>query len=233
MKKTGTTLYCFSPPVMIATFIIELATLLYTVIRYRFTPLTRVIAVILLLLAVFQLAEYNVCGNLGLSADAWSRIGYVAITLLPALSIHLIMIVSRRHWQWLVWLSYLTAAGFALLFGLSQSAFANHVCSGNYVIFHLVGSVGRIYFVYYYAWLIIGIFLGLYLSVNASKKIRTALILQVVGYLSFLLPTAVVNTVNPRTISGIPSIMCGFAIIYALILVFGVAPLMLPKRARR
>ena len=70
-------------------------------------------------------------------------------------------------------------------------------------------------------------------SRKATEKIRQALILQVVGFLSFLLPTGIVNTINPKTIEGLPSIMCGFAVIYAFILVFGIVPLTITKRELR
>jgi len=53
---------------------------------------------------------------------------------------------------------------------------------------------------------------------------RKALLYQVFGWLRFLLPTGIVNAVNPQTISGIPSVMCGFAVIYAIVLVFGILP---------
>jgi hypothetical protein len=42
-----------------------------------------------------------------------------------------------------------------------------------------------------------------------------------------MVPTTIVNIVNPASISGIPSIMCGFAVIMALCLLFKVAPLVL------
>jgi Na+-driven multidrug efflux pump len=85
---------------------------------------------------------------------------------------------------------------------------------------------------YYYFWLFVGIGMALYFSLHGLQRIREALILQVFGYLTFILPTAIVNTLNPKTISGIPSIMCGFAVLYALILVFGIVPRTLtPKSA--
>jgi hypothetical protein len=72
--------------------------------------------------------------------------------------------------------------------------------------------------------LFIGIGLSIYFAHTADDKIRKALLYQVFGYLSFLLPTGIVNTINPTTLKGIPSIMCGFAVIYAIILVFGITP---------
>lgn len=225
LKKSSTTLYCFSPPVMIATFIIESTLLIYTLIRYKLNTVSRIVSALLFLLAVFQLAEYHVCEYSGTStATIWARIGYVAITFIPPLAIHLIRTVSGRGSRAIVWLAYISATFFALFFGLSKTAFMGHICAGNYVIFQLNHPAGGIYFTYYYFWMFIGIILALYFSSKGEQKIREALLLQVFGYLTFILPTAIVNTLNPQTISGIPSIMCGFAVLYALILVFGIVP---------
>ena len=54
-------LYCFSPPVMIATFVIEVSLAIYTLWRYKLNPVTRLTVALLVCLAIFQLAEYNVC----------------------------------------------------------------------------------------------------------------------------------------------------------------------------
>jgi len=210
---------------MAITCIIEVALLLYTLVRYRMNTLTRLAVATLGLLALFQLSEFTVCGATHWSAAFWSRVGYIAITLLPPLGIHLIYKLSGRGSVWLVRLAYLTGAAFALIFGLAPSAFQDHVCAGNYAIFQLAPSLGGIYFGYYYGWLIIGICQALLFAATASIAIRKALLYQVFGYLAFLLPTGIVNAVNPQTIAGIPSVMCGFAIIYAIVLTFGIMPM--------
>jgi membrane protein YdbS with pleckstrin-like domain len=51
----------------------------------------------------------------------------------------------------------------------------------------------------------------------------------IIGYLVFLVPTTVANTVKPSTRRGIPSIMCGFAVLFALILTLYI----LPRAARQ
>ncbi len=226
--KKSTIFYCFSPPVMIATYIIELSLLAYTLFRYKLNSLGRLIVLALVLLATFQLAEFQVCGNS--DPNFFSRLGFIAITLLPPVGLHIIQVISGRGSKSLRWLAYSSGAAFALIFGFMSQAFASYECGGNYAIFQLTDHLGGFYFTYYYAWLIIGIGLCMYYSVSATKKIRAALILQAFGYLSFLLPTGIVNAVNPTTINGIPSIMCGFAVIYALILVFGIAPRTLAKK---
>lgn len=224
MRRHPTRFNCFSPPAMIAIFILELVMAIYVLVRYKLNPVTRLVASILLMLALFQLAEYHVCGQENGFSHGWTRIGFVAITLLPALALHLIQVIAKQKINLLVWAAYGSSLAFALIFGLSSSAFVSHICTGNYAIFNLAPKFGGMYFTYYYTWMFIGIGLSLYYAIGASLKARKALIMQVAGYLSFLLPTGVVNALKPETIAGIPSVMCGFAVIYAAILVFGIIP---------
>lgn len=229
MSRKSETFYCFSPPVMIATFTIEALLLVYTLVRYRMSPLGRIVGATLACLALFQFAEYHVCGP-QMASENWSRVGYVAITLLPALGIHMIHEIAGRGSRWLVGGAYVSSLAFALVFGLSASAFEGYACAGNYAVFQLASPMGGLFFVYYYFWLITGIFLALHWAGAAKRNVRLALQLQAVGYLSFMVPTGVVNAVNPQTMEGIPSIMCGFAVLYALTLVFGIVPLVLQRR---
>lgn len=148
------------------------------------TPVVRLAAAILVLLALFQLAEFNVCGRSGASALMWSRLGFVAITLLPPLAIHLVLAIKHLRPRPLLMLAYGSSLGFTLFIGLSSSAFNGYVCAGNYAIFHLASTLGGLYFFYYYSWLILGIGLSLYFSIDANVRVRKALILQVIGYLA-------------------------------------------------
>lgn len=213
---------------MIITVIIELLSFFYVIYRYKLNAVTRLVALTLLLLATFQLAEFNVCD--GTSADIFMRLGFVAITILPALGLHLISKIAKRRFLPLLILADTLCIGFILLFGLQESVFLEHICGGNYAIFTIANKVGGSFFAYYYALLFIGIGLSLYYAHSASRRIKRALLLQVVGYLSFLLPTGIVNMINPTTLEGIPSIMCGFAVLYAIILVFGIVPAVSSKR---
>lgn len=230
MSRKTETFYCFSPPVMIATFVVEAILLCYVLLRYRLSALGRIVAATLACLALFQFAEYHVCGP-QLASETWSRVGYVAITLLPALGIHMVHAIAGRRSNRIVGGAYATSLVFAIIFGLSPSTFEGYVCAGNYAVFQLASPLGGLFFLYYYAWLLAGIFLAVRYGQSAKRRIRRALGLQIIGYLSFMIPTGVVNALNPQTIEGIPSIMCGFAVLYALILVFGIVPLVLKKRA--
>jgi len=213
--------FCFSPPVMLATFIIEIGLLVYTLIRYKLTGTTRLAAALLFFLATFQLAEYMSCGSENFSL--WSRIGFVAITALPPLCIHFITMLAGRTSPKIVGTSYVLGVAFAVLF-LIPGAFNNYVCTGNYVIFKLVNGLSDAYGYYYYGLLLLGIALCIHYAPKAQPHIRRALYWLVFGYLSFMIPTAVVYSLNPTTVAGIPSIMCGFAIIFALTIVFAILP---------
>jgi hypothetical protein len=73
---------------MVATCVIEITLLIYTVWRYKLNKLTRLATLVLFLLAVFQLSEFRVCRGYT-SLVLWSHIGYIAITLLPPVGIHI------------------------------------------------------------------------------------------------------------------------------------------------
>lgn len=223
-KAGGNSFYCFSPPIMLATFFIEIGYLLFIVIRYKVNALTKLVAAILLLLAVFQLAEYYVCGGIGASATTWSRIGFACITLLPPLGVHLVHQIAGKKFNLVTAAAYGTSVAWISIFLFSETIFRNYVCSGNYVIFKLAPALGGMYFMYYYFWLIVGVILSLKLINSVNKPRREALILFIVGYLALLLPVSVTNNIKPETLEGLPSIMCGFAIILATILTFGVMP---------
>lgn len=210
---------------MIATFVIEIVLFVWAGLRYKASLTRRLAMAMLLLLAVFQLAEFFVCGGLGVDAATWSRLGYVAITALPPLGLHLIATIAGYKQKLPIAVAYGLGLAWIVVFGAGEAAFVGHECAGNYVVFQLKSGIGGWYFVYYYALLFAGLALA---AVSAArtrrKKTRQALHGMILGYMVFLVPTTVVNTVDPSTLEGIPSIMCGFAVLYALILFFYVLP---------
>lgn len=217
-------LNCFSPPVMLATFFIETALLLYTLFRYKLNTLSRLVVALLFFLALFQLAEYNVCGGLGADAATWSRIGFVAITILPAIGIHMLYTIAKKPWSNVTGAAYGMAAAWILIFAFSERAFSGHVCAGNYVIFQIKPGLGGLYFFYYYLWLFIGGYLCVKFAELMKQENRESLILLALGYATLLIPTTMANMLKPETLQGLPSIMCGFAIILAVIVTFGILP---------
>ena len=127
---------CFSPPVMLATFMIEIGLALYVGWRYTLDAVSKLSIAILFFLAVFQLAEYNICeGSFGVDSLSWARIGYVAITLLPPLGFHLASRIAGRRNRTMLMAAYGSAALFAGFFALTGHGISSSACLGNYVIF--------------------------------------------------------------------------------------------------
>jgi hypothetical protein len=216
--------YCFSPPVMIVTCAVEAALAVGVLWRYRHRPLAWLVVVTLLCLALFQLCEFNVCG--GTKRGEWSRVGFAAITLLPPLGLHILQRIADRKQRLLLGFAYLSAAIFIGYFVGYSGAFSSYACTGNYVIFQLGQHATIWYSLYYYGWLATALVWAIRWQDQAVGVTRRRVIRGLIaGYLVFLVPTGVVSTLNPSTQGGIPSIMCGFAVIFAAILVLYVLPL--------
>jgi hypothetical protein len=117
-------------------------------------------------------------------------------------------------------------AGFMTYFVVASNAFIGHECTGNYVIFQIGANPSIAYSLYYYGLLLTALVLGYVWAgkANISKKGKAQVMALMAGYLVFLLPTGIANSVKPETRAGIPSIMCGFAVLFALILVLYIAP---------
>ena len=235
-RNNKNTFFCFSPPVMIVTFIIEIGLLLYTVWRYKFNRLTQLVMALLFFLAMFQLAEFQVCE--GSSAQAlWAQIGYVSITLLPPLGIHIMHLLSKQKSMIIVYAAYATAAAFVAYFALSAGSLNGHECLGNYVIFQVNQDMTVPYGIYYYGWVITAMVLSFKFATEAkTKRLRQALYGFAFGYAAFLIPTTTANLLDKATTRGIPSIMCGFAVLMALVAVLYVMPrvaIVRPRKHRR
>lgn len=219
-------LYCFSPPIMIITFLLEIGFAFYVLFRYKLTAISRLAIATLVCLAVFQLAEFNVCeGAFGVDSLTWARIGYVAITLLPPLGIHLASTIAGRKDTLLVGFAYGIAAIFSYFFLFVGQGMTGQVCLGNYVIFDVAPWSIIPYTIYYYGWLVFTTGYAVREALRKKGAIRAALLSLAAGYVAFVLPTTAVNVIDPSTVAGIPSIMCGFAVILALVLTLKVVPL--------
>lgn len=223
-KKYGNKFYCFSPPVMLATFFIEFGLAFYTIWRYKLTALSRLAVVFLLCLGVFQLAEYMICGGLGLGHVEWVQLGYAAITVLPVLGLHMTSIIAKKQITPILSLAYATTVAYVAYFVAVGPSVITHECAPNYTVFNLANNGYLLYGTFYYGWLLLTVGLAA-LWARQQPKRAAALRWMVAGYAVFIVPTTLANLADPATISAIPSIMCGFAVLCALILVGRVLPL--------
>lgn len=188
------------------------------------TTISRLVLVFLICLGTFQLSEYMICGGLGIGHAEWVQLGYVAITLLPALGMHLVATLANKSVKPLIYAAYGTALAYSLYFILFASQVIASQCASNYAIFDMSGDGYLFYGAYYYGWLLLTGGLAVSWSRQLPKK-ASALRWMVAGYAVFVVPTTVANLIDPATIRAIPSIMCGFAVLFAIILVWRVLPL--------
>ncbi len=225
LDKYSDKMFCFSPPVMIFTFVFEILAAFFVWFSYEKRKVTKIVVSLLVFLSIFQLAEYNVCeGAFGLSAAAWSKIGFMSISMLPPLGIYLIQSLSKTKSKLVSKVAFATGGLFITYFLMVTASVSPNVCLGNYVIFKMNDTVNLLYTIYYFGWLLVGVGLA-YREFKANQDNLSEAIKSVgIGYLAFMVPTAIVNLIDPETIGGIPSIMCGFAILLAIILVFRVMP---------
>jgi len=209
---------------MIATMAIEFSLAVYTIVRYKMTPVVRLITLMLVFLGTFQLAEYFVCTGSSSITIPWSKVGFVAITALPPLGLHIMHQLAGKQERKLVYLAYASMAAFMVFFLLATDVFTGHKCTGNYVIFQFSANVTGAYSVYYFGWLTAGIGLGAQWANELMAKGKAQLTrLQtvrglIIGYLVFLVPSGLAMTFKPDSRRAIPSVLCGFAILLALIL---------------
>lgn len=209
---------------MIATMVIELALAAWVIVRYSSRTPQRLIVAMLVLLAAFQYAEFNICTTTSVGL-LWPRLGYDFITFLPPLGIHLITRLRGEERPGLVMASYGAAAVFAATFTFGSSSIISGVCGGNYIILLLQPYLSNLYGIYYFGLEFIALGLALAPVRNSTPQLRSALRWMALGYLAIIVPTFIFYVALPATQVAIPSIMCGFAVILALIVGLWVAPL--------
>lgn len=212
--------YCFTPLVSLSTFAIEFLFAFYVYLKYRKTLYGKIAVAILILLGTFQLASYNICESD--QVLTWTIIGYLAITLLLPLGVHMNSLITKK--------SFITTIcyGISSLIGLSiifiPSLLNNPSCSENFIIFNpLISNFKIIYGIYYMGFVLIDLFrLGRVILKKQSNK--TLAVWMLAGYSSFIVPSGIIFIYEKTTRMAVPSIMCGFAVLFAIILVIKILP---------
>lgn len=216
---------CFSPEAMMVTLLIEFIGAIWVAVRYRLNQVGWLVVLLLVFLGTFQLAEYLICDDPTLSGHALAQIGYMSITMLPPLGVSLAMALAKKKSLIGQLIMYGFAAAFVIYWGFFKFSIDGEKCYGNYVFIEAHNDAMWVYGTYYYVFLAIGTVMSLYWSFKTSDK-RTALALRLltVGYIVFIAPTIAVSIARPQVDNSIPSVMCGFAVFLALVLIFGVMP---------
>lgn len=212
---------------MLFTFIFEFVSALYILLTSRLKPSTILLVLILLCLGIFQLAEYQVCRS---SSTLWMRVGFVATTLLPPLGVHLVSLVSKKPWY--RYAGYGFAFIFMATFIMQSNSIQTAICGGNYIMVTTANSIiYESYPIYYFLVLALGLFniaeaLRWQKLESTRDSLKSSYLFWIgIGYASFLIPSGFVYLISEPARRGLPSIMCGFAVILAIILAFKVFPI--------
>ena len=220
-KKDGSVaLFCFSPPVILITFTIEAALAIYAWWRYHSSRFGRLSSALLFTLSLFQISEWFICR--GGSAVLWSRVGFVATAFLPVMGLDLIAMLTKRKWP--TWLGYGLVAAFSAVFVFLPDAFTGAACTGKFVVFN-GGSLllDILYGSYYFLTTLLGI---VWCIIDLCRRTlnRRAISWLLAGYLAFCLPVLAIYIFILVNRAGFASILCGFAVLFALALALKVLP---------
>lgn len=205
---------------MVATFGIEAMFVLYVFIRYHTSLFGKIAGLLLVLLATFQLVEYQICS--GNNTFLWARLGFASITMLPVLGLHLVCLASKK--THLLQLGYALGLGYIFYYLFVPHAVAGPVCEGNYVILQRSQSlISEFFGVYYFVFLFIGVRI-LLIGIRLKTSKNSLLSWLLLSYLVFIVPTSIVYILSESARAAVPSIMCGFALFTAFIFVLKVVP---------
>jgi hypothetical protein len=174
---------------------------------------------VLLCLGVFQLAEHLICTAY---APLWIKIGYVAITLLPPLGIHIISEITKRYTKLLVIAYSIATFLIALILFLPQLEL-RAVCQPHFVEVFNSDWFGWVHFSYYAVFVFAAMYL-LWHSIHIHRGDKKEEIWMLVAYIGFVVPALGLFYLKIISHVALPSVMCGFAVIVALILTLVVIP---------
>src|SRR5205823_1910006 len=101
------------------------------------TFFSKLIVIILVLLGVFQLAEYQLCQ--GVNQLMWAKIGVASITLLPVLGLHLMTILTKKS-KW-VYVGYGLGIVIISMIIFVPSVSLNVAYTGKYVAIQTLNNM--------------------------------------------------------------------------------------------
>jgi hypothetical protein len=210
----------YSPVLAIATAAFEICAAVWVLTgpgRRRILLLT---SIVLLLLAAYQLVEVAICARVP-ALGFLPRLAFIVVTGLPPMGILLVAMLSRRSRAAFA-LSFvmLTLALSALVWISADHGFVTRsVC--NVVYAKYATPPLRFQFYAYYYWL--GLFGMVMLSgigaIRSSSPIQRRQLLWIFfGSVGFIVPSIIVTQFVAPARGALPSIMCHFALTFAVCL---------------
>ena len=211
----------YSPILAVVTGCFELLAALYTLTGPGRKRILYPVGLILLLLAGYQFAEVAVCANPG--NLSLSRLSFFEITWLPPVGIWLIALLIRPGRKWLkaAALAYFTAAA-AICVWISADAgcITKSVCQVVVARYFQSSLFEIVYGVFYQSGLAVMVFGAAAGMAQADDIVLRKHLANVqVGVLGFMLPALVLRFLVREPLGILPSVMCHFALVFAVSLV--------------
>lgn len=211
----------YSPVLSIVTAVFELALAAWCFRARGRREIQYLVAVILVLLAGYQLIEVLVCGDP--AEPAWARAAFADVVWLPPLGALLLLRLARptrRVWRHLVTLS-LALAGFFTVWVFADPMFVTgSVCRAVIAFYTHPTNALELYAAYYHVGLWVMMFGGIRVAMVAASPIDRAHAADVaMGTVAFVVLALTTEVVVPGTRNATPSIMCHYAIALALFFV--------------
>lgn len=211
----------YSPGLAIATALFEIAVAVWALRGPGNRSIIRTTAGILALLASYQLIEVGICAN-SAAAGFLPRLAFIAVTWLPPLGLLLIAKLQQPRSRMTYGNAYsmlAAALGIVVWIALDRGFVSSSVCSALFARY--TNPMPR--FILYSGFYWLGL-LGM--IVHSGYGVRTChdphrrrLLFQVfAGTLAFVVPSMIVSSYVRPVEGALPSVMCHFALIFAVFL---------------
>jgi len=181
----------------------------------------RTTSAILLLLAGYQLAEVAICANVAV-AGFLPRLAFVIVTWLPPLGLLLIAQLRRprsRTFNGSAYAMLAAAAGIVVWIVVDRSFASASVCNAVYARYTHAMPSFLVYSSFYWLGLAGMIGFSAYGAMTSEDPRRRQQLVQVfVGTTGFLALSILTSWFVPPARGALPSIMCHFALLFAVCL---------------
>jgi len=212
----------YSPVLAVATALIEIWAGVWTLRGPGRKHILRTAAVMLFLLAGYQIAEAVLC-TLSPTSTAIPQLAFIIVTCLPPLGLVLAAQLSSPEARWMRITAFtMLSAGMAIVIWIAVDGrfVSDSVC--NVVYARYAHPVPRIRFYGWYYWLglfgiVIFSFLGRRSSDSALSQRQLDLLLF--GTLGFIVPAVITTRYIAPAEGALPSVLCHFALILALFVI--------------
>ena len=206
---------CFAPYISLSTFVIEFLLALFFLLKDPKDNLNRIIALLSLLLGVYQLNEFLICVT---SVPLFTILALSVTAFLPPIGVSYVLIMWRKrlkyYWHLLI---YSPSVFFILMFSLTNYLEESAACMTVFIEYPDLGIFGNFYGLYYIVYILAATVL-FYLASSTMKSVyeKRLLYLGMLGMFIFTVPAAIFLIFLPLMYVQFASILCEFALLLAI-----------------